>query len=948
MKSTKKKTKNSDDLHKVKKSPEFLKAQLPQAIGEERFDLLIDIVNAINYNPAEEANAYLDELLILAADLKSAKRLCKVHFLKAEMFRQGEKLQDCRHHFQLALKISEEKSRHQDYARSLRGIGSSYLYNNEPDIAEQYFEKAQHYSEKNGVMHEYIWSLNCLGNVYNSKFLYDKAMKILLKAIELSKAHKEDWLFAVSHLNIIGSISDPHTRVEYLERAVDGFLKRNSDSGTAMLYRQLSVVYHKVDIEKSLQYARKLLDIGRNNKVTRHLLLGYQSVLTALLKKIKLKEKDAFKNIVEARSLLDHFLPLAEKGEQKGIRFLARITNARICIYEKNFKKAKAVLLPLDTAIKNEGAFDKRHREVKEVLVEAYEGLGDYKTALQFYREFNELSQKIRNKEATQKANELEAQFESKEKEAEVQRLQELETAKTRFFSQITHELRTPLTLIQGPAQQILEKSTQQATRNQAHIIDRNASRLLSLVNQLLDLSKLEAGKMELNPSQGSLPPFIESVVTAFQTFAKQKQIKLNYNSNINELRVDIDIDKLEKLLYNLLSNAFKFTEKGGEINVNLKLLKQKSKKNVKVVITVKDTGKGISKEDLPHIFDRFYRADNSYTREAEGTGIGLALVKEIIELMKGKITVTSTLNKGTTFKIKLALKVATESQTETIISASKVVKKTNVDFPNTSNDLTKVTKSKKGLPILLLVEDNGDMHEYICSIFEHDFQILQAFNGIDGIEMALEQTPDIIISDVMMPGKDGYELCETLKKDQRSSHIPLILLTAKTAMKSRLKGFEQGADAYLSKPFNAQELQLQTKNLLATRTKSQEYYQEILHEGSGFEDSENQETVFLQMAIEVVEEHLNNEKLDVNMLSEKLSLSNSQVYRKIQALTNTNVVEFIRNIRLRKAKSMLEKKNGNVSTIAYQIGLSPSYFSRVFAKKYGLSPKALLKQSLA
>ncbi len=925
-----------------------LQKKLPDTAGAERFDLLKAILYTRGFKPVEVVEPYLEEMLQIASNLGLEERWCKALHFQGEFYRQTERISECRKVYHEALKVSEHLGRKMEYARSLRGIGESYHTNGEAVQAEIYFEKARAYCEEHKLHYEYIWALNCLGNVYNAKFLYDKAIKLLLEAIELSKTHKEEMLLAISYYNIVGSISDPQTRIEYLEKGVDGILAINSDNATIFLYSQLTSAYNGInDFEKSLQYGRVLLETAEKTQVVNHLWEAYHNVIIVLLKRVKLEtDVESIDTLKEARSLVEKLLLVVNKSEREVNHLKASLQEAQVCFYEKEYSLANNILLRLDNKITKEtnGDFDKIHKSVKHYLVQTQEVLGDFQSALKYYREYVGLADKIQNQEATTNANKLEAQYESKEKEAEVQRLQELETVKTRFFSQITHELRTPLTLIQGPAKEILVRSSDDHVRNQAHIIDRNANRLLNLVNQMLDLSKLEAGKMELKPSRGSLPEFVESIVAAFQTFAKQKEIQLEYKSDVKELMVLVDIDKLEKVLYNLLSNAFKFTEPEGKINVELELLEQfEGRQNIQITVT--DTGKGITAASLPHIFNRFYQADNSFTREAEGTGIGLALVKEIIELMQGEITVQSTLGEGTVFQLQVPVPLASERIANSGSKAIDALPQRSAS--TTSIDIAQEPPSKKtpkGAPVLLLVEDNTDMHQFICSIFEEMYEILQAFNGEEGYEMALKHTPDIIVSDVMMPKKNGYELCDELKRDKRTSHIPLILLTAKTAMKSRIKGLEQGADAYLSKPFNAQELLLQTKNLLATRTKLQDQYQSMVLKGSEFEGSENRETIFLKAAIEVVEKHLNDESFNANHLSEELIMSSSQLYRKIKALTNTNVVEFIRNIRLSKAKVMLEKNLGNVSDVAYSVGMSPSYFSRVFTKKYGISPAGILK----
>ena len=351
----------------------------------------------------------------------------------------------------------------------------------------------------------------------------------------------------------------------------------------------------------------------------------------------------------------------------------------------------------------------------------------------------------------------------------------------------------------------------------------------------------------------------------------------------------------------------------------------------------------------MPYIFDRFYQADSSLTRRAEGTGIGLALVKELTELLKGTIEVDSIEGKGTTFTLQLPLQVAKEQHLPPITQNANTqiqlsTKNTYRRFSKTSLQTQNHQQKNKKAPVLLLVEDNPDIHTYIRSILENEYIILQAYNGEEGLQMAKERIPDLIISDVMMPLKDGYELCAELKQDECTSHIPIILLTAKAALQSRIEGFEQGADAYIAKPFHADELRLQSKNLLTTRNNQQRKYQQTTLQYQPTKTADNPEQRFLKKVILVIEKYIDDENLNVNRLSELLYMSNSQLYRKIQALTNYTVTQFIRNIRLAKAKAMLENGEGNVSEVAFNVGLTPSYFSRCFTKVYGFPPRELIR----
>ena len=415
----------------------------------------------------------------------------------------------------------------------------------------------------------------------------------------------------------------------------------------------------------------------------------------------------------------------------------------------------------------------------------------------------------------------------------ETEKLKEVGQIKSRFFANISHEFRTPLTLIFGPAMDIKENSNEESTKNNAGIIQKNAAKLYGLVNQLLDLSKLEVGKMELETSEQNIIPLLKGIVLSFTSLAERKKIILKFDTEEENINVYIDKDKIEKIITNILSNAFKFTPEGGEIHFKVLKLERK------IEISVKDTGIGIPEERIKKIFDRFYQVDASSTREGEGTGIGLALTKELVELHKGFIRVESKEGKGTTFKIKLPLgkehlkreEIVTkekQEETETTIENSDKIKW--IEMPKEKSVInglidTDMSGEEEAKPLLLVVEDNFDVRSYIISHLEEEYKIHEAIDGADGFTKSVDLFPDLIISDVMMPKMDGFQLCEKLKSDERTSHIPIILLTAKATSENKIEGYETGADDYIMKPFNAKELQVRIKNLINQREQLRNHF---------------------------------------------------------------------------------------------------------------------------
>ncbi|MBK7869179.1 MAG: response regulator [Saprospiraceae bacterium] len=411
--------------------------------------------------------------------------------------------------------------------------------------------------------------------------------------------------------------------------------------------------------------------------------------------------------------------------------------------------------------------------------------------------------------------------------EAETQRLQELDILKTRLYTNITHEFRTPLTVILGMARQVLD-DPKNYFRQGLDMILRSGQNLLNLVNQMLDLAKLESGKMPLHFIQGNIISYLKYVVESFHSFAESQQIQLHFLSDLDELYMDYDAVKLQQVVSNLLSNAVKFTPEGGHVYLEVRRTSDevrftKVKTNVlptsSLELRVRDTGVGIAEAELPHIFDRFYQADDSHTRTGEGTGIGLALTKELVKLMQGEIQVKSKPGQGSEFIVTLLIhQEAPEMAPPILVDNITLLNKVNI----VSNAETVINTEK---PTILLIEDNADVIRYLVTCLQDYYQILIGADGQQGIDVALHHIPDLIISDVMMPYKDGFEVCQTLKNDERTSHIPIIMLTAKADMVSKLEGLERGADDYLAKPFHKEELLVRIRKLLELRQKLQNYY---------------------------------------------------------------------------------------------------------------------------
>lgn len=516
----------------------------------------------------------------------------------------------------------------------------------------------------------------------------------------------------------------------------------------------------------------------------------------------------------------------------------------------------------------------------------------------------------------------------------ETERLAELDTLKTRFFTNISHEFRTPLTLLVGPLEDLKQKYPQESI---IQMMQQNLIRLQTLINQLLDLSKLEAGQMKSHAQQGDIALFLRQLFASFESLAQSKNIIFQYDQNrINHI-VYFDADKIEKIITNLLSNAFKFTATNGRITATVEytthLLKDQTEE--RMTLTISDNGIGIEAERLPRIFDRFYQVDDSNRRNYEGTGIGLALVKEMVDVLKGQIEVSSVLTQGTTFKVSIpfALEQASAEATAELPALSPTL-------PFSTPTIAQPKPSPNGTePILLIVEDNPDLRLYVRTIFEENYQVIEARDGQEGLNKVNEYLPDIIICDLMMPHLDGFSFCKLVKTDLRTNHIPVIMLTAKASLEDRLEGLSLGADDYISKPFNAEELKVRVQNLRQQRQLLQEKYS--ISPSQFSKDTEPQPIdPFLEKANHIIQKNLSDSNFNVDSFAEQMAITSVQLRRKIKALTNQTITEYVRNYRLLVAATLLQKNEKTVSEVAYQVGFeSLPYFSKMFLEKFGKNP---------
>ncbi len=514
----------------------------------------------------------------------------------------------------------------------------------------------------------------------------------------------------------------------------------------------------------------------------------------------------------------------------------------------------------------------------------------------------------------------------------QTRQVREIDRLKTRFFTNISHEFRTPLSLLIAPLEEIRQKYPQERL---IPLMQRNVKRLQLLIGQILDLSKLEAGAFKPEPKHGDIACFLSSIVSSFESLAQSRHVHFSLQQSHPNYETDFDADKLEKIVTNLLSNAFKFTPAYGYIQVVI------SYSMTSLVMEVKDTGKGIDPQRLSRIFDRFYQADDTAEQNFEGTGIGLALVKELVDLLKGKIMVKSEVGKGTSFTVTLPL----NQQYSTALpgyQGKSVEQPDDLSVTFLSGDPLSDLNQPEELPILLIVEDNVDLRMYLHALFKPYYHVMEATDGQYGLDRAFETIPDIVVSDLMMPRIDGFALCRLLKSDQRTSHIPVVLLTAKATLADRLEGFELGADDYLEKPFHKEELLQRVNNLIRQRALLRQKFS-LLATNPKLTQPEQLDNQFIRKAQEVVEQNLGNSRFTADDFSELMQMSRSNLHRKLKALTDQTTSEFVRNIRLNRASQLLKQNDSTVSEVAYLVGFeSLPYFSKTFQEYHGVSPSAM------
>lgn len=529
---------------------------------------------------------------------------------------------------------------------------------------------------------------------------------------------------------------------------------------------------------------------------------------------------------------------------------------------------------------------------------------------------------------------------------------EEINKMKLQFFTNISHELRTPLTLIIGPLQQIMQGNTDPKYLHKLNsIMHKNSVRLLKLINQLLDFRKAESGTINLLVAHGDLVSFVGEIYNAFEEISIEKEIQFNYHSQEKVLDAWFDNDKIEKILYNLLSNAFKFTPSGKPIDISIE--KQFIDHQECAVIKVKDEGIGIPKEELSSIFERFYQAKKENNSIHIGSGLGLAYTKHLVEIHKGTITIDSDQHSGTicTITIPISKEIYSNDSIIELLPNEYTFSYTKKEVKDIKESILTLQDSPQKIqlpehtPTLLIVEDNKDLQEYLTNYFSNYYHVLSAINGEEGLKLTLEHSPDLIISDLMMPKMNGIEMCKIIKTDLKTSHIPVIILTAKAGIENEKEGLETGADEFVLKPFNTEVLKLRVENILKTKQVWIQKFKTKPSSDSWKELSNKLDQEFLEKSVKIIKKNLDNPDFSVESFALEIGNSRSALFKKIKSITGQSTSEFIRTIRIKKAAGLIKEGKYSITEIVFMVGFSdPKYFRTCFKKQYDQTPSEFLK----
>lgn len=865
------------------------------------------------------------------------------------------------------LEIAEKIDNDKELGNIYVTIGDFFFENKKriSNVALDYYKKAFAISEKTKDTLQIARIYDRIGNFYLKEGKDSMALTYQLISLGISKKLKNQRRTAVAYKGL----GYTYKNLGKYQLALDNFNKYLSGYHPFsriefhQVYIDIADLYLKLnDQENALNYYQESLEVAKyfrakNEIATSNFKIGdyYHETNPRLAEKYYLSALEIAneaKNITLIKCIADTLSQYyLKKNDYRLVYYyqhLVRIMNDSI---NKSDRYANIADLEMELEIKKA----KKENDAKQLL--SIEEIRRQKIYRNFFLlitgllvllgMFQYINYKRKKKdnllltdqknEISEKNQEIQAQIEEINRISK--KLHEADQMKLRFFSNISHEIRTPLTLIINPLQNLIRSfKGDQEQKRQLDLIYNNADRLKELTDQILDLQKLDAGSLKLNQENADIVAHLKGIISSFEGYCSRTKCKLFFTSEFSSLYCSFDKDKITKIISNLLSNAFKYSHERGEIKVKLTV------DDNRLILSVKDKGKGIPEEHLKDVFKRYYQLETSNI-QPEGSGIGLAYVKELVELMKGKVEIKSEINKGTDVVISIPLteyKIIDSSSYKTELKPTKqpAIENQLYDVPTNEND-------HENIRSILIVEDNDDLRNFMGDLFKVEFQIIYAKNGEEGIKNAFHHLPDIIISDIIMPFMDGIEMCSILKQDEQTSHIPVILLTAKDNFESHIEGYQSGADDYIVKPFDSTLLKLKVQNIISTRESARKQFD--LEKGT-YSNSliySDIDKSFLNKCIDIINKHIDNPDFNVDNLSDELSFSRRNLYRKLQALTDYNPAELIRNIRMQHAANLLKSTDLRVFEIALAVGYDNTvYFSQTFKKQFGVLPSEYINKN--
>ena len=904
----------------------------------QRLSVLLELCNLLFETDARQTGEFAAQAIELATELDSMNKAAKGYYFRGVGHFYSGNLQEAKLDVAKSLELVREYGNAKEIMDATNVLSIIVGEMGEYNEAVEYQLESLAIAEEIQDSSRILTAMANLGSKYIDFKDTLKATQYWVKSLDYAIALQDTYVLGTLNINLAATVMDHDSSIYLSYKAMEYFEAIGQQHGMAYAYQNTGSRYgKKKDYLRAITNLQKAIDIWSSETFNYKpgLISCYMNMAAA---------KGKLGNLSEAEELFDKAILMAREINHKG--YLRDTYEEMADFYEEEGDYEKALLAYKEfTALKDTLLDEKKVEDLANAetrynteKVEKDLALAQLEIAQQantrnriiiggilLLAALGGLILFLRNQQRIkERENQLALQFEK----AEAERLREIDRLKSNFFANISHEFRTPLTLILGPLNQFISGKSTGDPNTLYRMMRRNANRLLQLINQLLDLSKLEAGRMELHLVRTDIIAFLRALAGNFESLASSKDIHFHTHFPNEALQIAFDIDKLEKTVNNLLSNAFKFTPDEGIIRMEVELLK-----NDLLEIRIQDNGIGIPESQLEYIFDRFYQLEGS---EYEGTGIGLALVKELVELHRGEISVSSQAGQGSLFIVRLPVWEEGEIYPfeNTRVGLSDY-KEDNIGWVPIEEN------TDKRKPLLLLVEDNPDVRQYLSGILGKSYRLLEAEDGQQGQAIAQEEIPDLVISDVMMPNMDGNTFTRKIKEDTRTSHIPVILLTAKAGRESKIEGLETGADDYLAKPFDEEELLIRVRNLIEQRKRLREQFgKDIVRISPDELVVESADKVFLDKVIKVIETYMGDEAFSIEDLGSEVALSRSQLHRKIKALTDQSPSVFLRTIRLKRAHQLLTEKVASIAEISFLVGFSsPAYFSKCFKDQFGYSP---------